>query len=117
MASYTAPLADIRFTLDHVVDLAGLAKLPAYVHADPATVHGVLEEAARFVEEVVAPTNRQGDIQGSVLQPDGTVRTPDGFRDAYRRYVEAGWNGVPFDPDFGGGGFPAVVGIALQEML
>src|SRR3954464_7988211 len=117
MATYTAPLDDIRFTLDHVVDLAGLAKLPAFVHADPATVHGVLEEAGRFMEEVVAPTNRPGDVEGSVLQPDGTVRTPTGFREAYRRYVDAGWNGVAFDPDHGGGGFPAVVGVALQEMI
>ena len=114
---YDAPLRDIRFVLEHVVDLAALAKLPSFAHADPDTVHGVLEEAARFVEEVVAPTNRTGDVEGSVLEPDGTVRTPTGFVDAYRRYVEAGWNGVPFDPDFGGGGFPWVVGLALQEML
>lgn len=117
MGEYSAPLRDIRFVLEHVVDLAGLAKLPSFPSADPDTVSGVLDEAARFMEQVVAPTNRVGDIQGSVLQPDGTVRTPDGFRDAYRRMVEAGWAAVAFDPDHGGGGFPSVVGLAITEML
>ena len=117
MAEYTAPLRDIRFVLEHVVDLTALSKLPAFAHADPETVAGVLAEAARFVEDVVAPTNRTGDLQGSVLQPDGTVRTPDGFKDAYRRMVEAGWAAVGFDPDHGGGGFPWVVALALQELL
>jgi 3-(methylthio)propanoyl-CoA dehydrogenase len=117
MADYAAPLTDIRFVLSEVVDLAGLSSLAAFGHAEPEAVWGVLEEGARFMAEVVAPTNRAGDLEGATLGDDGQVRTPAAFRDAYRRYVEAGWSAVPFDPAYGGGGFPWLVNIVQQEML
>ena len=117
MAEYRPPLDDIRFVLGHVVDLAGLAAFDAYAHADVETSLGLLEEAGRFMAEVVAPTNRIGDEQGSVRQPDGSVVTPDGFKEAYARYVDAGWGAVPFDPEYGGGGFPWLVAVGLQELL
>jgi 3-(methylsulfanyl)propanoyl-CoA dehydrogenase len=107
----------MRFVLEHVVDLAGLAELAGYEHADAGTVGGILEEAARFFEEQFAPLNRVGDVQHSRRNDDGSVTTPEGFGKAYRRYVDAGWPAVPFPPEFGGGGFPWVVGIALQEMI
>jgi alkylation response protein AidB-like acyl-CoA dehydrogenase len=66
---------------------------------------------------VVAPLNRVGDTAGNTLEGDGTVTTPPGFRDAYRQYVDAGWGAVPFPPEFGGGGFPWLVAVVLQEML
>ena len=69
------------------------------------------------MENEVAPLNRVGDEQGSVWHPDHTVTTPDGFIDAYQAYVEAGWGGVPFPEAYGGGGFPWLVGLAMQEML
>ncbi|MFN0090508.1 MAG: acyl-CoA dehydrogenase [Acidimicrobiales bacterium] len=117
MTDYAAPLHDIAFVLNNVVGLPDLARLPEFAHADPATVQGVLEECGRFMAEVVAPTNREGDLEGSVRQPDGSVRTPAGFGPAYQRYVEAGWGAVSFPPEYGGGGFPWLVGIVLQEML
>jgi 3-(methylthio)propanoyl-CoA dehydrogenase len=117
MADYTAPLDDIGFVLRHLVDLDGIAGLEPFAHADTATVLGLLEEAGRFMSQVVAPTNQVGDEQGSQLQPDGTVVTPDGFKEAYQQYVDAGWGAVPFDPEYGGGGFPWTVAIALQELL
>ncbi|HUF33416.1 MAG TPA: acyl-CoA dehydrogenase [Acidimicrobiales bacterium] len=117
MPDYVAPLADIRFVLDHVVDVGALASLEPFAHAKADVVHGVLEETARFMEEVVAPTNRIGDTEGLTLDADGSVTTPEAFRDAYRRYVEAGWGAVPFDPAYGGGGFPWLVNIVQQEML
>ena len=107
----------MRFVLQHVTDLVGLAALPGYEHADPATVNGILEEAARFFEEQFAPLNRVGDVQHSRRNDDGTVTTPEGFGKAYRRYVEAGWPAVPFPVEYGGGGFPWLVGIAMQEMM
>jgi alkylation response protein AidB-like acyl-CoA dehydrogenase len=67
--------------------------------------------------EVVAPLNRVGDEQGSTLTADGSVRTPEGFANAYEQYVAAGWGGVPFEPEYGGGGFPWLVALALQELL
>jgi hypothetical protein len=77
MTAFRAPLADIDFTLNHVVDLAAIAKLNGFQHSDPETVRDLLEEAGRFFSEVIAPLNVIGDRQGSNLQPDGTVRTPD----------------------------------------
>ena len=117
MSDYVPPLEDIRFALSHVADLAALATLPGYEHADPATVAGVLEEAGRFFAEQFAPLNRVGDVQHSRRNEDGSVTTPDGFAKAYQRYVEAGWPAVPFPPEYGGGGFPWLVGVAMQEFL
>ncbi|HJU80160.1 MAG TPA: acyl-CoA dehydrogenase [Acidimicrobiia bacterium] len=114
---YKAPLEDIDFTLNHVVDLAAIAKLNGFQHADPETVRGVLEEAGRFFAEVIAPLNTIGDRQGSRLQSDGTVKTPEGFRAAYAKFVEAGWGGVHVDERWGGGGLPYVVGVVVQEMF
>lgn len=117
MSEYTPPLADIGFVLRHVADLERVSKLNGFQHADPETAIGVLAEAGRFFSEVIAPTNRVGDQQGSVLQPDGSVKTPDGFKDAYDKFVQAGWAGVYLPEEIGGGGFPYTVGIALQEMF
>ena len=117
MAEYTAPLRDIRFVLEHLVDLPSVAALPGFEHVDADSVYAVLEENGRFMEDLVAPLNRIGDLQGSVRQDDGTVTTPEGFKEAYKAYVDAGWNGVAFPATYGGGGFPWVVGIAMQEIL
>ena len=116
-SDYIPPLSDMRFVLENVVDLAGLATLPGYEHADPETVAGVLEEAGRLFTQEFAPLNRIGDAQHSRRHDDGTVTMPEGFIRAYRRYVEGGWAGVPFPAEYGGGGFPWLVAVAMQEML
>ncbi len=117
MADYVPPLRDIRFVLEQLADLHGLSKLETYEHADPDTVLGVIEESGRFMADVVGPLNRTGDIVGSTLGGDGQVTTPPGFSEAYRQYVDAGWGAVPLPPEFGGGGFPWLVAVAMQEML
>src|SRR5690348_2061264 len=107
MAAFTPPIRDIRFALEHLVDLAGLSKLPAFEHADPETVHGLLDEFGRFVAEVLAPIDHGGDTAGVQHDPEtGAVTTAPGFAAAYQKYVDAGWGSVPFAPDHGGGGFP-----------
>ena len=116
MADYRAPLKEIRFTLEHVADLAGLAKLPGCESAEPDLVAAVLEEAGKFAEGVLAPTNKAGDHEGAKFE-NGVVRTAPGFAAAYKQFSEGGWNGVPFDPDFGGGGLPWAISIAVQEMM
>jgi alkylation response protein AidB-like acyl-CoA dehydrogenase len=116
MADYRAPLKEIRFTLEHVADLGGLAKLPGCENAEPDLVAAVLEEAGKFAEGVLGPLNRVGDQEGAKFE-NGVVRTPTGFADAYKQFAEAGWNGVPFDPAFGGGGLPWAISIAVQEMM
>jgi 3-(methylthio)propanoyl-CoA dehydrogenase len=117
MSDYSAPLADMRFVLDHVVDLPALSSLPGFEHADPEMVHGVLEEGCRFFAQEFGPLNRVGDTQHSRRNDDGSVTAPDGFVRAYRRYVDAGWAGVPFPPAYGGGGFPWLVATAMQEAI
>jgi 3-(methylthio)propanoyl-CoA dehydrogenase len=114
---YTAPLDDIRFALDHLADLPAILGLSDFAWIDRDTVEGVVEESGRFFAEVVAPLNGIGDTQGSVLQDDGTVRTPDGWTEAYQACVEAGWLSVGAPEVYGGGGFPHLVGISLQEMI
>jgi alkylation response protein AidB-like acyl-CoA dehydrogenase len=118
VTDYRAPLRDISFVLDHTVDLDELCQLEPFAELDPDTIRGVIEENARFMGEVVAPLNRPGDQRGSLHDPaTNTVSTPDGFKEAYAQFVDAGWGAVPFDPAYGGGGFPWLVGIVLQELL
>jgi len=117
MSDYTAPVEDMDFVLRHIVDLAGLSAFEQFSHVDVDETRGILDEAGRFFAEVVAPTNRAGDVTGSQWQSDGSVKTPDEFGPAYEKFVEAGWGSVPFSPEIGGGGFPWLIGIALQEML
>jgi 3-(methylthio)propanoyl-CoA dehydrogenase len=116
-STYRPPRRDIRFVLDEVVGLPQLLATERFGHVDVETVHGVLDEAGRFMADVVAPTNRDGDRIGSVWNPDFTVTTPESFKLAYKQYVRTGYGAVPFDPEFGGGGFPWVTAIAMQEML
>jgi len=113
---YKAPLRDISFVLDHVAPIAELAACEDFAHADRETVVGVLEEAARFCEEVVAPTNRDGDSEGSQLR-DGRVVTPASFKRAYEQYVAAGWGTLSHPVEFGGGGFPTLVAVAFKELF
>ncbi|MEO5678610.1 MAG: acyl-CoA dehydrogenase family protein, partial [Acidimicrobiales bacterium] len=120
MADYAPPLDEIRFVLEHVAGLDELSTLEGFGHADIEATMAVLEEFGRFVVDKVLPTNRVGDAQGSHVagEPDDpTVVTADGFKEAYAQYVESGWGTVPFDPAYGGGGFPWTVGVAMQELL
>ncbi|HEY7470389.1 MAG TPA: acyl-CoA dehydrogenase [Acidimicrobiia bacterium] len=116
MAGYQAPIDDMTFSLNHVAALESVSKLNGYQHADPGTVATILEEAGRFFSEVIAPLNRIGDQQGSVLI-EGGVKTPDGFKEAYRKYVDSGWAAAHMPTEWGGGGLPYIVGVAIQEMF
>ncbi|MHA7270318.1 acyl-CoA dehydrogenase [Arthrobacter sp. HLT1-20] len=117
MSHYQPPLADIAFALEHVVGYPSIAKLPGFEHADFETVMELLEQCGEFMAEVVAPTNRQGDTEGSRLLPDGAVVTPSGFKEIYQQYVDAGWGSVPLPEEYGGGGFPRTVGLVIQELM
>ncbi|HEY6821116.1 MAG TPA: acyl-CoA dehydrogenase [Burkholderiales bacterium] len=116
MSTYQAPLKDMRFVLNELAGLSEVAKLPGYEEATPDLVDAILEEAAKFASGVLDPLNRSGDEEGSVWK-DGEVRTPKGFKDAYKKYVEGGWGALPFGPEWGGQGLPKVVATAVEEML
>ncbi|MFT4267596.1 MAG: acyl-CoA dehydrogenase family protein [Xenophilus sp.] len=96
---------------------AALRALAPFGEVDAQLVQQVLEEAGRFVGEVVAPLNREGDEAGCRREADGSVRTPPGFREAYRAFVEAGWPALSAHPDDGGQGLPAVLEAVLYEWL
>jgi len=113
--TYSAPVKDIAFVLNHVVGLADIAKLPGFEDASPDLVEAILEESAKFTGEVLAPLNWAGDQQGSQWD-DGVVTTPDGWKDAYSQFVASGWGSLSFSPEFGGQGLPMSVAAAVQEM-
>ncbi len=112
MAEYQAPLADFRFALNDVADLQALSGSSG---ASPELVDQVLNEAGRFAGEVLAPLNRPGDVAGARLE-NGLVRVPGGFAEAYRQFVDGGWNAVCGPVAWGGQGLPWVVSTALNEM-
>lgn len=116
MSEYKAPLDDMRFVLEEIVGLAELAALPGCESAEPDLVAGLLEEAGKFMGEVLSPLNRSGDRQG-VRFEDGEVITPDGFKEAYAKFTAAGWGAVGLDEVFGGGGLPRTLAVVVQEMV
>jgi alkylation response protein AidB-like acyl-CoA dehydrogenase len=117
MTDYRPPVTDIRWVLENVAGLGEISKIERFAHADSDATVGILDEAGRFMAEVIAPLSRVGDRVGSRRNDDGTVTTPPGYREAYRRFVDAGWPAAAFPEEWGGGGLPTVIGLALQEML
>jgi alkylation response protein AidB-like acyl-CoA dehydrogenase len=113
--SYRAPVRDQAFLLNEVLRVETYAEVPGFAEVSADLVQQVLEEGAKFCEGVIAPLNSVGDKQGCVWSPQG-VKTPDGFRDAYRQMVAGGWIGLGAEPDFGGQGLPGVLNIAFNEM-
>ncbi|VVE09104.1 acyl-CoA dehydrogenase family protein [Pandoraea anhela] len=115
LAALRSAADDIAFALSRLGIGEALTRLAPYREFDTATLVQVVEEAARFSREVLAPLNAVGDREGCTWR-DGAVRTPTGFADAYRRYREAGWPSLPCDPSLGGQGLPLVAQIAVQEL-
>ncbi|MEO9135410.1 MAG: acyl-CoA dehydrogenase [Casimicrobiaceae bacterium] len=116
MSTYHAPLADMEFVMNELASLLQVATLPGYGDAAPETVSAILEEASRFATEVLDPLNAPGDREGAKLLPDGSVRTPEGFKAAYRQFVDNGWNGLNKSTEFGGQHLPQLVAAAVEEM-
>ncbi len=114
--TYTPPVADQRFVLDHVVRIDELAGHNAFAEATPDLVDAILEGAGAFAAGEFAPLNRVGDEVGAKWAPEG-VTLPPGFREAYRGYVEGGWGTLAGPPDHGGQGLPLVLATVVMEDL
>ena len=115
MTDYAAPLRDMRFVLNDLVGMDTIASLPGYEHADSGLIDAILDEAAKFAGHVLSPLNHTGDREGARLDADG-AHAASGFAEAYRQFVESGWNALGCDPEYGGQGLPAVLGTAVKEM-
>ncbi len=114
--SYIAPLKDMLFDIEHLANIAEVAKLPGFEDAGLETAQAVLEECARFNQDVIAPLNVEGDRAPSTFK-DGKVTTTAGFKEAYAQYAAGGWQGLQQSPDVGGQGLPKTIGAACLEML
>lgn len=119
MATYQAPLRDMQFVMHELFDVVGeLRQLPQHADLDVDLVDQVLEEGGRFAARVVFPLNLSGDREGCHFDAaTQTVRTPQGFREAYQQFVEAGWPSLSCEPEFGGQGLPLVLNTAFLEMM
>ena len=115
MPTYKAPVSDTVFLLSDVFDYARYANAPGFSEAPIDVVEAVLSEGAKFVEEVVQPLNRIGDLEGCKRHDDGSVTTPKGFKQAYKALVEGGWVGLAGDPAFGGQGLPPFLAVLFAE--
>ncbi len=114
--SYTAPLKDMLFNMEHLAGLAQIARIPGFEEAGLETAQAVLEECARLNEGVIAPLNREGDLRPSSLH-NGEVTTTAGFKEAYREYAQGGWQGLQHPEAYGGQGLPKTIGAACCEIL
>lgn len=117
MPTYRAPVKEMSFILEDVLNISQYSDVPGYEEATPDLVAAILEEAGKFCESELAPLNLSGDQEGCHRADDGSVTTPKGFKEAYAKFIEGGWTSLTDAPEYGGQGMPHVLGMALEEML
>src|SRR6185369_9228567 len=117
MPIYKAPVDDALFLLNDVFHFERYGNLPGFSDATPDLVEAVLREAGKFSEEVLTPLNRVGDKEGCKRGSDGSVKTPTGFKDAFKQLVEGGWIGISAPAEYGGQGLPATMTSMVNEFL
>ena len=117
MPIYNAPLADMQFILNDVFNASTFwQQHPKLAHLDSATANAILEEMAKFSQNVTLPLNRSGDEHGAQFDA-GTVTTPQGFKAAFEQYAQGGWLGLGADEEWGGQGMPKMLTVLSDEML
>jgi 3-(methylthio)propanoyl-CoA dehydrogenase len=114
--TYKAPLKDMLFNIQHIADIEQVAKIPGFEDAGFDTAQAVLAECAKFNEGVLAPLNWAGDINPSSFKA-GVVTTTPGFKEAFKKYADGGWQALQHPTEYGGQGLPKTIGAACGEML
>ena len=114
--SYKAPVKDMLFNIAHLAKIDQIAQLPGMEDAGLETAQAVLEEAAKFAEGVLAPLNWEGDKNPTTWK-DGVVTATPGFKEAFKQFTQAGWQGLQHPVDFGGQGLPKTIGSVVGEMV
>ncbi|MDE2597596.1 MAG: acyl-CoA dehydrogenase C-terminal domain-containing protein [Sphingomonadales bacterium] len=117
MPVYKAPTRDTRFVINEVLRLEDYAHLQGFDMATPDMVDTVVDECGKFCSEVIAPLNRIGDSQGCTRNADGSVTTPDGFKQGFAQFQESGWGTLSSPVEYGGQGLPHVLGFTMEEYL
>ncbi len=114
--TFTTPVRDMSFTLNHMAGFSAIEATGAFPDLSDDLVAAILEEMGKYCDQVVAPLNKGSDHQGAILE-NGVVRTSPGFKDAYKHYVEGGWNALAFPEDTGGQNLPSTLAVALVDAL
>ena len=117
MPRYDAPIRDMQFIFHDVLSIQNYANLEGFADATPDIIDQILETGGKFASEVLFPLNKVGDQQGCTRADDASVKTPDGFPDAYKQFVENGWPLLSKTPEMGGQGLPHSLSIAVSEMM
>ncbi len=117
MTQYAAPTSDMKFVLNDVLQISKYSNLPGFSELSEDLLEAIFEEGGKLAANVLHPLNHSGDKEGCTRHEDGSVTTPTGMKDAYNEYREGGWQGLSFDPEYGGQGLPHVIGLAVSEMM
>ena len=117
MTEYTAPTTDMKFVLNDVLQISKYSNLPGFSDVSEDLLDAILEEGGKLAANVLHPINHSGDKEGCTRHADSSVSTPEGLKEAYNEYREGGWQGLSFDPEYGGQGLPHVLGLAVSEMM
>ena len=115
MQVYNAPIRDMRFVLQELIGIGDYPEIPGLEEVTPDLTDAILEESGKFCTEVLLPLNASGDEEGCVLE-NGVVRTPKGFKEAYKAFAESGWTAMASDPEWGGQGLPESINKLVEEM-
>ena len=116
MQTYTPPLRDMRFVIHELHDSSALAQVPGLEEMTPDLLNTILEEAGKFISATLLPLNASGDAEGCHYE-DGVVRTPRGFKEAYKAFIDGGWGALSSDPEYGGQGLPQSAAKLVEEMI